>query len=110
MSRLYTVREVATMFNVSEDTIREMIRKKQIEATKGKKYGVNGRLWLISDKGIRDYKRKLLDKYIDEKLDILDQLQIKLTWRQLEHLRSCKTEFEVDAFYHDLITGKSRIK
>ena len=51
-----------------------------------------------------------LDKYIQEKLAILEELQIELTWRQRNHLMNCETEFAVDAFYHDIITGKCRIK
>lgn len=55
-------------------------------------------------------KKLTLAEYIKEKLAILDELMIKLTWRQVEHLWDCKTEFEVDAFYHDIITGNCRIK
>lgn len=49
-----------------------------------------------------------LKEYIKEKLAVLDELCIKITYRQLEHLYECKTEFEVDAYYHDIITGKAR--
>lgn len=59
---------------------------------------------------MKSEKELTLEEYIKEKLAVLDELMIKLTWRQVDHLWSCKTEFEVDAFYHDIITGNTRIK
>ena len=51
-----------------------------------------------------------IDAYIKEKLQILNELKIELTWRQRDHLWSLTTEFDVDAFAHDLIMGTTKIK
>lgn len=51
-----------------------------------------------------------ISEYIKEKLHLLDELEIKLTVRQLNHLWELNTEFDVDAFAHDLIMGTTKIK
>ena len=57
---------------------------------------------------IRGMSRALRD-YIQEKIKILRELQIKLTPNQYNHLWSRKSEFEVDSFAHDLIMGRARV-
>ena len=47
--------------------------------------------------------------YVKEKVKILKQLCIKVTHTQIAYMLSRKTEFDVDAFAHDLILGRSRI-
>lgn len=51
-----------------------------------------------------------LTDYIKMKLEVLDELCIKLTARQLDHLWACESEFYVDAFCYDLIMGTSSVK
>lgn len=51
-----------------------------------------------------------MDNYIKEKLKVLKQLHIKLSEAQLEYLWSLETEFAIDAFCHDVIMGRPRIK
>lgn len=105
--RLYTIREVADILDLTVKYTRDLIRKEKIPAVRSDR---PGRPLVITEEGLRKLKRRSLDKYIDEKLDILKELCIELTYNQLTHLRECKTEFEVDAFYHDIITRKTRIK
>ena len=110
MNKPYTTSDIAAMYHVEVNAVCEWIHKGLLEATKGSKPGTNAKVWLITESSLRKFQRKQLDKYIDEKLEILKELHIEPTWRQMEHLRRCETEFAVDAFYHDLITGKTRIK
>lgn len=51
-----------------------------------------------------------MEEYIKEKLRVLKELHIELTWRQLEYIWSLKTEFDVDAFAHDVIMGRPLVK
>lgn len=44
-----------------------------------------------------------MKEYIREKIRILKQFNVKLTDEQLRHIRSLKTEIEVDNFAHDLL-------
>ena len=107
MNRLYTIKEAADILGLTVDYTRDLIRKMQIPTVRLKR---NGRPMAITNDSILKLKRRTLDEYIKEKLRILKELHIELTWRQLDHLRGCNTEFEVDAYYHDIITGKTRIK
>lgn len=51
-----------------------------------------------------------MGEYIRKKLKVLKQLYIELSEAQLNYMKSLKTEFDVDAFAHDLIMGRARIK
>lgn len=44
-----------------------------------------------------------LNSYIIEKLRVLRELQITLTYDQLKHMKSLKSEIQVDNYAHDLI-------
>ena len=46
------------------------------------------------------------ESYIKEKIKVFKQLCIPLTKEQIEHMRSLKTEIQVDNYAHDLIVGK----
>lgn len=44
-----------------------------------------------------------MKQYIKEKIKLLKQFGITLTYEQEEHIRSLKTEIAVDNFAHDLL-------
>ena len=44
-----------------------------------------------------------IKSYIKEKIKILNQLNIRMTNKQLEHIMSLKTEIQVDNYAHSLI-------
>ena len=41
--------------------------------------------------------------YVDKKISVFKQLGITLTKEQIEHMRSLKTEIQVDNYAHDII-------
>ena len=47
-----------------------------------------------------------IEQYIKVKLKILGQLHVRLTEEQERHMRSLKTEGDVDRYAHGLIIGK----
>lgn len=110
--RFYTTAEVAQILHITHMHALELVRNGTLKGEKRKCATGNTTLgrWFVPESELRKYQRKDLDKYIKEKLKILKQLRIKLTPDQLEHMKSRNTEFEVDAFHHDIITGKTRIK
>lgn len=44
-----------------------------------------------------------MDEYITNKIDVLKQLGIGLTKRQIEHMKSLDSEIAIDNYAHDLI-------
>lgn len=46
---------------------------------------------------------EIMDEYIIEKIDVLKQLGIMLTKRQIEHMKSLSSEIAIDNYAHDLI-------
>lgn len=46
---------------------------------------------------------KNVKKYIEEKLEVLDQLRIRLTADEIEHIKSLDNAYDVDRFAHRLI-------
>lgn len=46
------------------------------------------------------------EKYIKEKLEVLEDFHITLTEEQIEHMRSLATKLEVDRFVRDLIRNE----
>lgn len=53
--------------------------------------------------GVKDPATK---KYIKTKLKMLEDLYIPVTEEQKAHIRSLKTELEIDRYVRDLIIGK----
>lgn len=110
--RLYTTAELSEILHIPQVNVVELIRNKHLKADK-QLYTVGAhtrKRYVITESAFNEYLSKKLDIHIKEKLKVLKQLKIELTYNQLEHMRECKTEFEIDAFYHDIITGKTRIK
>lgn len=108
--RLYTVAEVAARLNITHIHACDLIRRGLIKGTKRACENGNKKLgrWVVSESDLQQYLKTDLKLYVKEKLKVLKQLRIKLTPWQLDHLYDCKTEFDVDAFYHDILTGKAR--
>lgn len=98
MEKTYTPAEAAEKLGIGRRYLYELIRRKKIGSTK-----LGGRKIGITETHIRKYRRSLLEDYIKEKLKILKELHMELTYEQSEHLWRCNTEFEVDAYYHSLI-------
>lgn len=48
-------------------------------------------------------KPKTLENYIKDKIKVLNQLCIELSWKELEHLKSLKSEIQVDNYARELI-------
>lgn len=46
------------------------------------------------------------ERYVKAKINVFKQLHIPLTKEQIDHMRSLKTEIQVDNYAHDLIVGK----
>lgn len=46
------------------------------------------------------------EEYIEEKLQLIEDLGIELTYEQVTHIKSLKTEVEIDRYCRDLIWGK----
>lgn len=54
-------------------------------------------------KGVSETMDVGIKSYIKEKIKLLNQLCIRLTNEQLEHILSLQTEVQVDNYAHDLI-------
>ncbi len=77
---MYTVKEVAAMFNINAETVRRWIRNGEIEA------GVSGKDYTISEEALRDfasshpkYKIEKEEKPVqpeDIQLQILNELKV----------------------------------
>ena len=108
MKKMYTVREVCEVLGVARERIYGRIKAGKVKATKVTPDGKTKHHYLISEREFQKLLKNRLELYVEEKLDILKELHISPTPWQVEHMRECKSEFDIDAFYHDILTGKAR--
>lgn len=122
--KTYKSQEVAEMLGVTQSTVRKWVtageltarfadeRKRRLVITESdlKKFlDKNPKYKAVWDNPMMRQAPYDMKVYIKEKLAILRELCIVLTTNQLIYLWSLKTEFAVDAFIHDVITGKARV-
>ena len=108
MEKMYSTREVCELLGVSRERIYGRIKAGKIKATKVTPDGKTKHRYMISESEFQKLLKNRLELYVEEKLDILKELHIEPTPWQVKHLRECKSEFDIDAFYHDIITCKAR--
>lgn len=123
--KIYKSAEIAEALGVSQRTIRNWVTKGELvgyftgdakkrlfisEPELKKFLNKNPKYKEIWDNPLMRQAPYSIKVYIQEKFSILRELQIELTKNQAQHLWSLRTEFDIDAFVHDLITGKTTIK
>lgn len=125
MEKEYKSIEVANGLGVSQTTVRQWVNAGKLKGYvkyEGKK------VLMIPDSELKKFLNDnpryremwfnptireadhTMKKYIQEKLKALRELDISLTPNQLTYIWSRKTEFDVDAFAHDLIKGRPMVK
>lgn len=121
--KMYKSKEIAEALGVTQPTIRKWVSDGRLV---GNLVGDRRKALMISEsdlkkfldenpryKAIWDYPiiREVphdIKVYIRDWLKILDELYIVLTTDQTLHLWSLRSEFAIDSFLHDVITGKAK--
>lgn len=123
--KIYKSAEIAEALGVSQRTIQNWVTEGKLL---GRFVGDRKKKLMISESDLKRFLEKNprykeiwhdpmmrqaphdIRVYIQEKLQILRELHIVLTTNQTVYLWSLRREFDIDAFVHDVITGKTSVK
>lgn len=117
MKNNYTVRDISEMLGVSTTCVRDWLYAGKLQCHKTDDrhvYVSKGALDAFLDKHpkykARHAKKNEHDLYIEEKLQVLEELHIYPTGSQIKYMKTLETDVQIDNFAHDLILGKAKVQ
>lgn len=117
MKTYYTVQNIAEMLGVTGSCVRGWIHAGRLrrDATEDRRTRITQTaLESFLDRNpkykTRYMQKGILNQYLEEKLQVLEELHIYPTGSQIKYMKTLETDVQIDNFAHDLILGKAKVQ